>query len=108
MKWEINKGALFIWIIFLAIVSYIVLIKKEEKTQLDKNSKIIIGTITGKSTVARGEQYLDYSYTVDGTTYNGNVPIKFCLECPSNCCSIGSDVKVRYAVGNPTNSDLVH
>jgi hypothetical protein len=103
-----NKGSILLWVIFLVIIGYIFLNKREEQKQLTDNSKITTVFIIGKSKVAKGEEYIDYTYLVDSIKYKGSVSIKFCLECAGDCCATGAHVKVKYAVGNPSNSDLVH
>lgn len=99
---------MLIWIIFIAVIVIIVWSQYEKKEYRLTNPLLTVGTIVGKSKVAKGEQYLDYIYIVNNITYKGSVPIKFCLECPDSCCKVGSKVKVRYASGDPSNSDLVH
>ena len=99
---------ILIWLIFASIVILVILFKSEEKSQRVNHPAYTIGTITGKSEGSKGEQYVDYTYTVNNVSYKGNVSISFCLECKDHCCKSGQKVKVRYAQGNPSNSDLIH
>ncbi len=108
MKNNSNNLKMFIWTIFIVVIVLVVMSQYEKKEYLITHPLYTAGTVVSKSKVGKGEQYLDYTYKVNNVTYKGSVPIKFCLECSDTCCQIGSIVKVRYASGNPSNSDLVH
>jgi len=103
-----NRLNIYAWVFVVLILVIIVLFQVEKKNYRITHPLFTTGVVTGKSSVAKGDQYLDYSYSVNNISYKGSVPIKFCLECSDSCCTIGAKVKVRYAKGDPSNSDLIH
>lgn len=108
-KEELPKPvAITIWLVFIAIVATVYVVKIKDRQRRISNSEYTDGIITGFSKVAKGEQYIDYKYSVNGKVYKGDVSVSFCKECKTKCCQTGSKVKVRYERNNPENSDLVH
>ena len=108
MKQKSNVGNVLIWLLFFVVVITVYITQIKKKNQRINKAKYVTGTVVGISKVAKGEQYVDFTYTIDGHVYKGSESIKFCLECKEDCCYLGAKVKVRYEEGNPLNSDLVH
>jgi hypothetical protein len=100
--------AIAIWLVFVAIVATVYVVKIKDREQLVSNPEYTEGVIIKISEVAKGEQYVDYNYVVDGMLYEGDVSVSFCKACKSKCCKVGAKVRVRYDRNNPENSDLVH
>jgi hypothetical protein len=95
------------WIFVFIVVGIVILFQVEKKKKRIRNPRFTTGIITGKSSVGKGDRYVDYKFVVDQKEYHGSMPIDFCNDCQGNCCAVGMAVKVRYLEGNPTNNDLV-
>lgn len=103
-----NAAAVWTLGIVLLVIGIFVYSQFRKRSYMRAHPVYTTGTIIKKYQEARGEQYVTYSFLVDTTTFNGRMPIKFCLECHDSCCVIGGKVKVRYAEGDPGNNELVH
>jgi hypothetical protein len=108
MKDKISSANILIWIIFIIIIFVIIWVQYGKKSDRSTFASYTTGTVLGTSKVGRGEEYVKYTYEVNSITYEGSMPVKFCLECPENCCKPGGTVKVRYDSNEPSNSDLIH
>ncbi|HVU55492.1 MAG TPA: hypothetical protein VHD83_10575 [Puia sp.] len=105
-KW--NLQGVWIVLIVFGILAIVIVMGRQQVNYREKHPVYATGKITGFTKVARGEQYVLYTFQVDTASYEGRVPIKFCIECHDSCCKVGENVRVRYAEGDPANNDLVH
>lgn len=99
LKKQILIGLAIILPLFLVIY----LINRENRTILDMNPGYATGTVIDVHKGAKGSYYVYYTYRVKDSTYTDHTSLGYCQGCVA-----GDTVRVRYATGYPSRSELVH
>lgn len=89
--------------IVLPVLLIVFLINRENRQILDRDPGYTTGTVISVSRGAKGEWYAYYTYRVGDSTYTDHTSIGYCPGC-----TVGTKVRVRYATGYPSTSELVH